>query len=77
VTEAQQYVPSLRRDALVSGPAGVRAQPIARDGSFVDEFVFFDSERSLHVRAAPSPAATSALAIAQTIADRAERRFEH
>ena len=55
--------------------AGVRAQAVARDGGLVDDFVFSATERALHVRNAPSPAATSSLAIAARIADQAERAF--
>ena len=44
----------------------------ARDGSLVDDFVVHETERAIHVRNAPSPAATSSLAIARLIADRAE-----
>ena len=51
----------------------MRAQALARDGSLVDDFVISHTERALHVRNAPSPAATSSLAIARMIADRAEK----
>jgi L-2-hydroxyglutarate oxidase LhgO len=51
--------------------AGVRAQALARDGTLVDDFVFSETPRALHVRNAPSPGATSALAIARLVADRA------
>ncbi len=47
----------------------------ARDGKLVDDFVFSHTERALHVRNAPSPAATSSLAIARHVADEAERAF--
>lgn len=67
-----QYVPQLRAQDLLPGPAGVRAQAVSRDGRLVDDFVFSDSPDALHVRNAPSPAATSALAIAAMIADRAD-----
>jgi (S)-2-hydroxyglutarate dehydrogenase len=36
----------------------------------IDDFVFSEEEGVLHVRNAPSPAATSALAIAEQIVDR-------
>jgi L-2-hydroxyglutarate oxidase LhgO len=45
------------------------------DGSLVDDFVFEGSEGIVHVRNAPSPAATSSLAIGKYIVDDAERRF--
>ena len=62
------------------GPSGVRAQALDRDGKLVDDFVFDQSpgelgERTLHVRNAPSPAATSSLAIAEVIADKSKETF--
>ncbi|HEY5343933.1 MAG TPA: hypothetical protein VIJ66_09790 [Solirubrobacteraceae bacterium] len=53
----------------------MRAQALGRDGKLVDDFVFSHTERALHVRNAPSPAATSSLAIARHVAEEAERRF--
>ena len=56
---------------VIPGPAGVRAQCLGRDGRLVDDFVFdVPSPRVLHVRNAPSPAATASLAIAGAIVDR-------
>jgi hypothetical protein len=52
----------------------VRAQAVARDGRLVDDFSFnVQGKRLMHVRNAPSPAATSSLAIAGMIADEWER----
>ncbi len=48
----------------------MRAQAIARDGTLVDDFVVDETEGAVHVRNAPSPAATSALPLAELIADR-------
>jgi L-2-hydroxyglutarate oxidase len=64
------YVPSLVADDVVDGPAGIRAQAVGRDGKLLDDFAFADGDGVLHVRNAPSPAATSSLAIARVIADR-------
>jgi L-2-hydroxyglutarate oxidase LhgO len=50
----------------------VRAQAVGRDGSLIDDFVVSETERALHVRNAPSPAATASLALARLIADRVE-----
>jgi 2-hydroxyglutarate dehydrogenase len=75
VAAAARYVPELTRADVVPAFAGVRAQAVARDGSLVDDFVFSRTERALHVRNAPSPAATSSLAIAARVADEAERVF--
>lgn len=71
-----EYVPQLRAQDLLPGQAGVRAQAVSRDGRLVDDFVFSEAPDSLHVRNAPSPAATSALAIAAMIADRAEQALD-
>jgi 2-hydroxyglutarate dehydrogenase len=67
------YVPELTTNDVGPGPAGVRAQAVARDGSLVDDFAFSESHHALHVRNAPSPAATSSLALAAMIVDRAAR----
>jgi L-2-hydroxyglutarate oxidase LhgO len=53
----------------VPGPAGIRAQALGRDGKLVDDFVVHRTERAIHIRNAPSPAATSSLALARLIAD--------
>ncbi len=71
----QRYVPDLRLADLLPGPAGVRAQALAPDGTLVDDFVVNHQGGQLHVRNAPSPAATSSLAIAEMIVDTAERNF--
>jgi 2-hydroxyglutarate dehydrogenase len=68
--EAAEYVPELRPKDFERGFSGVRAQALARDGTLVDDFVLSQTERALHVRNAPSPAATSALAIARLIGER-------
>ncbi len=70
--EAATLLPELRRADLVPAFAGVRAQALGRDGALVDDFVFESAGSVVHVRNAPSPAATSALAIAAEIADRAQ-----
>jgi L-2-hydroxyglutarate oxidase len=72
VAELRRYLPELRRADVLPGPSGIRAQALARDGSLVDDFIVSATERALHVRNAPSPAATSALPLARLIADRAE-----
>jgi (S)-2-hydroxyglutarate dehydrogenase len=69
---AADYVPELSPRDFDGGFAGKRAQALGRDGKLVDDFVVSETERALHVRNAPSPAATSSLALARLIADRAE-----
>ena len=76
VKALQRYIPELQPEDCLAGPAGVRAQAMAVDGSLVDDFVFEGSEGVVHVRNAPSPAATSSLAIGKYIVDDAEKRFD-
>ncbi|MGI8945079.1 MAG: L-2-hydroxyglutarate oxidase [Thermoleophilaceae bacterium] len=72
VRAAAAYVPALTVEDVEPAFAGVRAQALARDGKLVDDFVVHATERALHVRNAPSPAATSSLALAGLIADRVQ-----
>jgi 2-hydroxyglutarate dehydrogenase len=76
VRACARYVPELRTNDVERGPAGIRAQAVRRDGRLVDDFAFAGAGRTLHVLNAPSPAATSSLAIASVIADRAGEAFE-
>lgn len=78
--ELQKFVPSLKVSDVARGPSGVRAQALDINGNLVDDFVFDSGvgdlgKRMLHVRNAPSPAATSSLAIANVIADEVSKRF--
>ena len=65
----QKYCSRIKLSDLASYPAGVRAQAIAPNGKIIDDFLFIQSERCLHVGNAPSPAATSAIPIAHRIAE--------
>jgi L-2-hydroxyglutarate oxidase len=64
----QRYCPSLQVTDLQPYEAGIRAQAVRRDGSMIEDFLFLETERMLHVCNAPSPAATSAIPIGETIA---------
>ena len=66
----QKYCPQLQLSDLKPYPAGVRAQAVMKDGSLVQDFLFAESPRSLHVCNAPSPAATSAIPIGGYICDK-------
>lgn len=66
----RKYCPELMLDDLRPYPAGIRAQAITRDGTAVEDFLFQETERQLHVCNAPSPAATSAIPIGEMIATR-------
>jgi len=67
--EARRYVPDLRAEDLVPVPAGVRAQALDRDGSLVDDFRISTLGPVVALRNAPSPGATSCLAIAEHVAE--------
>ncbi|GAA3131127.1 L-2-hydroxyglutarate oxidase [Planomonospora alba] len=66
---ARRYVPEITAADLVPAAGGVRAQAVARDGSMVDDFAIDTHGRITLVRNAPSPAATSSLAIARHLVD--------
>jgi L-2-hydroxyglutarate oxidase LhgO len=69
----QAYIPELTAEDLIPGPGGVRAQALSPEGKLVDDFVINRGRNILHVRNAPSPAATSSLQIAKLIADEVEK----
>jgi L-2-hydroxyglutarate oxidase LhgO len=71
VHEVARYVPAIAPNDVLPAPAGVRAQAIDRDGSLVDDFRLGVNGRVAWVRNAPSPAATSCLAIAEELLARA------
>jgi len=72
----RKYCPALTLSDLEPYPAGIRAQAVLRDGSLVHDFLFARSPRSLHVCNAPSPAATSALPIAEHLRDKIVEMFD-
>lgn len=74
VNEAKKYLPDIEVSEVTRGPRGIRAQAMNADGSLVDDFVITGSSRLVHVRNAPSPGATSALAIAEHIVSEALSR---
>jgi len=68
--QVQKYCPQLKLADLRPYPAGVRAQAIGSGGEMLNDFLFVEEENRLFVGNAPSPAATSALPIAEHIVDR-------
>jgi L-2-hydroxyglutarate oxidase LhgO len=66
----QRYIPALSLADLLPGPSGVRAQALTTGGDMVDDFAIDQQPGILHVRNAPSPAATSSLQIGKYIVDR-------
>jgi L-2-hydroxyglutarate oxidase len=68
----RRYIPEVTLADMVPGPSGVRAQALNTRGGLVDDFVVeADGGDVMHVRNAPSPAATSSLAIGRLVADAA------
>lgn len=70
LSAVRAYCPELQAHDLLPRPAGIRAQAVSRDGTLIHDFHIESTARTLHVLNAPSPAATSALPIADHIADR-------
>ena len=69
VRALSRLVPEIRTSHLVPAPAGVRAQALLPDGSLVDDFLIKTHGNVVNVLNAPSPAATSALTIGESIVD--------
>jgi L-2-hydroxyglutarate oxidase LhgO len=67
---ARRYVPEIGPADVVRSRTGVRAQALDRDGSLVDDFRIYERDGVVSVRNAPSPGATSSLAIAEFVVDR-------
>lgn len=66
----RKYCPLLTTKDLTPEEAGIRAQAVRKDGTMVEDFLFYSTDRMLHVCNAPSPAATSAMPIGDLIADK-------
>jgi (S)-2-hydroxyglutarate dehydrogenase len=76
VEAARAYVPDLADDDVVPGPSGIRAQALDADGGLVDDFRISFRDRIVILRNAPSPAATSALAIAEHVVSTIDAEVE-
>lgn len=75
VRELRRFLPDLTAADLEPGPSGIRAQAVRRNGALVDDFSISGEGRVLHVRNAPSPAATASLAIGRFLAERVFERL--
>lgn len=71
----QKMIPEVTEQDLVDGGAGVRAQACDRTGGLVDDFMILEEQFAINVCNAPSPAATSSLAIGETVAALALRKL--
>ena len=69
----QRLVPEIRADDISPGGAGVRAQSMLPNGDLVQDFLFADRRRALHLLNAPSPGATASLAIGDEVVSRVEK----
>lgn len=76
VADLRRLLPAIGPEHLTFGPSGVRAQAIDPNGTLVEDFRFGSSEGVLHVRNAPSPAATASLAIGRVVAETAIQQFD-
>ncbi len=74
VRALQRLMPEIEAKHLVPAPSGVRAQAVLPSGLLVDDFLITESDSAIHVNNAPSPAATAALSIGRTVAERIARR---
>lgn len=75
LAEIQRYLPAVEAAHLEEGPLGIRAQAVRPDGSMVEDFSLGETPRIVHVRNAPSPAATASLAIGNVLAERVAQRW--
>ena len=73
--DLQRLLPDIKDSDLAGGGSGVRAQAVARDGSLLDDFSIIQGQGAIHVLNAPSPGATSSLAIGEHIAGLAVDNF--
>lgn len=73
--ECRKYAPTLELHDLGARSAGIRAQAVRRDGTFIEDFQFESTARQIHVGNAPSPAATSSIPIGRMIAERLRREL--
>ena len=70
VKEVNRLIPDIKSEDLVKRPGGVRAQAVSENGELLDDFLFEEGNKSLHVLNAPSPAATASLAIGEYISSK-------
>ncbi len=75
VRALRKLIPEISRDDIVPGGAGIRAQALEAKGQLVDDFRILEHHNQIHVLNAPSPAATAAISIGETIAGLAQKNF--
>jgi len=75
VGDLQKLIPEIRAEDLEPGGSGVRAQAVASSGAILDDFHILRGQKALHVLNAPSPGATSSLAIGEYLSEMAVDDF--
>jgi (S)-2-hydroxyglutarate dehydrogenase len=75
VKALQRLIPEITGDDIVQGGAGVRAQACDSKGNLIDDFLIYEKNGVINVCNAPSPAATSSIAIGQTISEKLLTHF--
>ena len=73
--DLQRLLPEIRNEDLAPGGSGVRAQAVASNGALLDDFNIIRGREAVHVLNAPSPGATSSLAIGEHIVELAAEAF--
>jgi L-2-hydroxyglutarate oxidase len=76
VKALQKLMPEITENDLVPGPTGVRAQALDRQGNLLSDFSINETPNAIHIRNAPSPAATSSLAIGDYVGNLADKSFD-
>ncbi|MFI5221747.1 MAG: L-2-hydroxyglutarate oxidase [Bacteroidia bacterium] len=71
----RKFIPQIEEDDLIPAEAGVRAQACDRTGGLIDDFKIIEKKRAIHILNAPSPAATSSLAIGESISQLVLKHF--
>lgn len=71
----QRLIPEIQKEDLEIGSAGVRAQACDSKGNLSDDFLIFEDNNIINVCNAPSPAATSSLAIGESIVSLALKKY--
>ncbi len=72
----RRYCPELELSDLLPYRSGVRAQAVLADGTMVHDFLIGETEHTIHVLNAPSPAATSSIPIGRHITRLAAQKFD-
>ena len=75
VNDLRRLLPEIQERDLVPGGSGVRAQAVSTNGALLDDFSIIQGREAVHVLNAPSPGATSSIAIGEHIADLAAESF--